>query len=216
MPSWSIMDRAFDRMFLMQESPVYEPDPAHSVAAEAARRGVSPEEAIYDMLTEGDGARMFLVALANFPDMTLDRVGAAMKLKHVVPGLGDGGAHYGMICDAAYPTFMLQHWVRDRNGDRLPLQRAIRLLTGASADALGLTDRGRLQVGKKADINVIDLEAIALHVPQVVRDLPAGGSRLNQLADGYVATYVAGQCIACDGNPTDARPGRLVRAGASA
>jgi N-acyl-D-aspartate/D-glutamate deacylase len=167
------------------------------------------------MLTEGDGSQMFLVALANFPDMTLDPVGAAMKLEHVVPGLGDGGAHYGMICDAAYPTFMLQHWVRDRNRDRLPLARAIRLLTGASADALGLADRGRLEVGKKADINVIDLEAIALHVPTVVRDLPAGGSRLNQLADGYVATYVAGQCIARDGKPTDARPGRLVRAGAS-
>ena len=210
-----IMGRAFDRMFPMQEPPVYEPDPAHSIAAEAARRGVSPEEAIYDILTEGDGTRMFLVALANFPDMTLDPVGAAMKLEHVVPGLGDGGAHYGMICDAAYPTFMLQHWVRDRNRDRLPLQRAIRLLTGASADALGLADRGRLEVGKKADINVIDLDAIALHAPQVVRDLPAGGSRLNQLADGYVATYVAGQCIARDGKPTDARPGRLVRAGAS-
>lgn len=211
-----VMGRAFDRMFPMQEPPVYEPNPDDSVATEATRRGVSPEEAIYDMLIEGDGSRMFLVALANFPDKSLDAVGEAMKLDHIVPGLGDGGAHYGMICDAAYPTFMLQHWVRDRQGSRLPLERAIRLLTGASANALGLTDRGVLAAGKKADINIIDLEAIALHVPTVVRDLPAGGSRLNQLADGYVATYVSGQCIARNGNATAARPGRLVRAGVGA
>ena len=164
------------------------------------------------MLTEGDGTRMFLVALANFPDKSLDAIGDAMKLDHIVPGLGDGGAHYGMICDAAYPTFMLQHWVRDREGDRLPMERAIQLLTGASADALGLKDRGRLAVGMKADINIIDLDRLELHAPHVVRDLPAGGSRLNQLADGYVATYVAGECIARNGIATDARPGRLVRA----
>ncbi len=205
------MGRAFDRTFPMQDRPVYEPDPADSVAAEAARRGISPEEAIYDMLIEGDGTRMFLVALANFPDKSLDAIGKAMKLDHIVPGLGDGGAHYGMICDASYPTFMLQHWVRDRKGDRLPLQTAVRLLTGASADALGLHDRGRLAAGMKADINIIDSDRVALHAPHVVRDLPAGGSRLNQLADGYVATFVAGQCIARNGKPTEARPGRLVR-----
>ena len=106
------------------------------------------KEAIYDMLTEGDGARMFLVALANFTDMTLDRVGAAMKLKHVVPGLGDGGAHYGMICDAAYSTFMLQHWVRDRKrGKRISLENAVKRQCRDTAVLYGLEDRGVLAPG---------------------------------------------------------------------
>jgi N-acyl-D-amino-acid deacylase len=128
-----------------------------------------------------------------------------------VLGLGDGGAHYGMICDASYPTFLLAHWARDRASGRFSVPEAIRELTSVPARVAGLADRGRIAVGYKADLNVIDHAALRLHKPVINHDLPAGGRRLDQTAEGYVATIVSGQVIAENGVPTAARPGKLVR-----
>jgi len=128
-----------------------------------------------------------------------------------VPALGDGGAHYGMICDASYPTFLLAYWGRDRASGRIGLPQIVRSLTATPAEMLGLKDRGRIAVGLKADLNVIDFERLRLHVPRTVLDLPSGGRRLTQDADGYVATIVSGQVIRRGGEPTGALPGRLIR-----
>ena len=154
---------------------------------------------------------MLLVTLANFRDASLDTVAELVRREDVVLGLGDGGAHYGMICDASFPTYMLTHWVRDRAAGRLTVEEAVRELTSAPARVAGLADRGRIALGYKADLNVIDPQALRLHKPVVRYDLPAGGRRLDQGADGYVATVVSGEVIAESGVPTDARPGKLVR-----
>jgi N-acyl-D-aspartate/D-glutamate deacylase len=134
-----------------------------------------------------------------------------MRRDDVVLGLGDGGAHYGMICDAGFPTFLLAHWARDRAHGRLTVAAAIRELTSVPARVAGLADRGRVAVGYKADLNVLDHAGMRVHKPVITHDLPAGGRRLDQTADGYVATIVSGQVIAEYGVPTDARPGRLIR-----
>ncbi|MCK0175683.1 amidohydrolase family protein [Mycolicibacterium sp. F2034L] len=205
------MVQAWNWIFPLGDDPNYEPDPSTSIAALAAARGVSPAEEAYDRLLEDDGHAMLLVALGNFQDNSLDTVGALMRRDDVVLGLGDGGAHYGMICDASFPTFLLTHWTRDRATGRLSVAEAVRELTSAPARVAGLADRGRIAVGYKADLNVIDHAALKLHKPVVARDLPAGGKRLDQTADGYVATVVSGVVIAERGVPTDARPGKLVR-----
>ena len=135
-----------------------------------------------------------------------------MTHPRTVLGLSDGGAHCGLICDASMPTFVLSHWVRDRTrGPRLPVELAVHLQTGRTAATYGFTDRGTLEPGKRADINLIDLEGLRLHAPEMVFDLPAGGRRLVQRIDGYRATVVAGEITFEDGQPTGARPGRLVR-----
>ncbi|MEZ0340256.1 amidohydrolase family protein [Mycobacterium sp. pV006] len=203
--------QAWDYMFPLEDPPNYEPSPADSIRARARARGVSPLEEAYDRLLDDDGHAMLLVTLANFRDGSLDTVAELIRRDDVVLGLGDGGAHYGMICDASFPTYMLTHWVRDRAGDKLTVPEAVRELTSVPARVAGLHDRGRIAVGYKADINVIDPDAIRLHRPVVAHDLPAGGRRLDQRADGYVATVVSGAVIAENGAPTDARPGRLVR-----
>ena len=128
-----------------------------------------------------------------------------------MPSLSDGGAHVGTICDASFPTTLLQHWVRDRDGERLDLGFAISRQTRDTAGAVGLQDRGRLVPGLRADINVIDLPALRVHRPEMVHDLPAGGKRLMQRADGYRHTFVAGVETYRGGEPTGALPGRLVR-----
>ncbi|OBF28729.1 amidohydrolase family protein [Mycobacterium sp. ACS4331] len=201
----------WDWMFPLGEQPNYEPDPADSIGARARARGVSPLEEAYDRVLDDEGHAMLLVTLANFRDGSLDTVAELLRRDDVVLGLGDGGAHYGMICDASFPTYLLTHWVRDRSHGRMSVVDAVRELTSAPARVAGLADRGRIAVGYKADLNVIDAEALRLHRPVVVSDLPAGGRRLDQTADGYVATVVSGQVIAEHGVPTEARPGRLVR-----
>ena len=203
--------QAWEYMFPLSDPPNYEPSPADSIAARAAARGVSPAEEAYDRLLDDDGHAMLLVTLANFRDGRLDTVAELIRRQDVVLGLGDGGAHYGMICDASYPTYMLTHWVRDRASGRLSIAQAVRELTSVPARVAGLSDRGRIAVGYKADLNVIDPVGLRLHKPVVSRDLPSGGRRLDQTADGYVATIVSGEVIAQNGVPTSARPGRLVR-----
>lgn len=198
-------------MFPLSDPADYEPSPEQSILARARARGVSPLEEAYDRLLDEEGHAMMLVALANFENNSLDTVGRLIRRYDVVLGLGDGGAHYGMICDASYPTFVLAHWARDRASGRLSVAEAVRQLTSVPARVAGLGDRGRLAVGYKADLNVIDHARLTLHKPVITYDLPAGGRRLDQTADGYVATLVAGEVIAENGVPTSARPGRLIR-----
>jgi N-acyl-D-amino-acid deacylase len=203
--------QAWNYMFPLGDPPNYEPAPEDSIGARAAARGVSPLEEAYDRLLDDDGHAMLLVTLANFRDGSLDTVAELVRRDDVVLGLGDGGAHYGMICDASFPTYMLTHWVRDRASGRLSVADAVRELTSVPARVAGLHDRGRIAVGYKADLNVIDAAALRLHRPVVVNDLPAGGRRLDQTADGYVATIVSGAVIQENGTPAEARPGTLIR-----
>ncbi|OBH23607.1 amidohydrolase [Mycobacterium sp. E342] len=201
----------WDWIFPLGDNPDYEPDPSTSVGARARARGVDPMEEAYDRLLDDDGRAMLLVATSNLQGNSLDTVGELLHRDDVVLGLGDGGAHYGMICDASYSTYFLAHWARDRKRGRFTVPEAVRELTSAPARIAGLGDRGRIAVGYKADLNVIDHAALRLHKPVITYDLPAGGRRLDQTADGYVATVVAGEVIAENGVPTDARPGKLVR-----
>jgi N-acyl-D-amino-acid deacylase len=203
--------QAWEWMFPLGDPPNYEPARSESIASRARARGVSPLEEAYDRVLDDDGHAMLLITLANFRDGSLDTVAELIRRDDVVLGLGDGGAHYGMICDASFPTYMLAHWARDRATGRLSVAEAVRELTSAPARVAGLADRGRIAVGYKADLNVVDHAALTLHRPVIVRDLPAGGRRLDQTADGYVATVVAGEVIAENGVPTSARPGKLVR-----
>jgi N-acyl-D-amino-acid deacylase len=203
--------QAWDWIFPLDDQPNYEPDPSTSIAARARARGVSPMEEAYDRLLDDEGHAMLLVATSNLENNSLDTVGELLRREDVVLGLGDGGAHYGMICDASYPTFLLTHWARDRASGRFSVPEAIRELTSVPARVAGLGDRGRIAVGYKADFNVIDHAALQLHKPVIAYDLPAGGRRLDQTADGYVTTIVSGEVIAENGVPTDARPGKLIR-----
>lgn len=203
--------QAWRWIFPLNDPPNYEPSAGDSVLARAEARGVSPAEEAYDRLLEDDGHAMMFVALSNFADNSLDTIGELIRRDDVVLGLGDGGAHYGMICDASYPTFMLAHWARDRATGLLSVAEVIRMLTSVPARVAGLSDRGRIALGYKADVNVIDHAGLTLHKPVIVHDLPGGGRRLDQTADGYVATIVSGEVIAENGVPTAARPGKLIR-----
>ena len=201
----------WDWIFPLDDTPDYEPDPSTASAPGPGPAGVDPMEEAYDRLLDDEGRAMLLVATSNLQNNSLDTVGELLHRDDVVLGLGDGGAHYGMICDASYSTYFLTHWARDRKSGRFTVPEAVRELTSVPARVAGLGDRGRIAVGYKADLNVIDHAALRLHKPMITYDLPAGGRRLDQTADGYVATIVAGEVIAENGVPTDARPGRLVR-----
>jgi N-acyl-D-amino-acid deacylase len=201
----------WDWIYPLGDDPNYEPDPSTSIGARARAKGVDPMEEAYDRLLDDDGRAMLLVATSNLEHNSLDTVGELLHRDDVVLGLGDGGAHYGMICDASYSTYFLAHWARDRKSGRFTVPEAVRELTSVPARIAGLGDRGRIAVGYKADLNVIDHAALRLHKPVIIHDLPAGGRRLDQTADGYAATIVSGQLIAENGVPTEARPGKLVR-----
>ena len=203
--------RSYDFMWPLTDPPNYEPKAEDSIAAVAARDNMSPGEIAYDLLLENEGRGLLLVALANYGDRSLDPIHTLITDPNAVLGLGDGGAHYGMICDSSYPTFVLQHWTRERTGERLSIERAIKALAADPARTVGLMDRGVLSVGRKADVNVIDHDAVRLAPPSVLYDLPAGGRRLTQTARGYDAMVVAGQIVSRGGEPTGALPGRLVR-----
>jgi len=202
----------FDRMFRLGDPPDYEPAPEKSVAALASARGVDPGEIALDMLLERDGAEMIFMPAFNYAAGDLSDVGKMLAHPNTILGLSDGGAHCGLICDASTPTFMLAHWARDRaRGPKLSLEEAVRQQTSGTCALYGLSDRGMLKPGMKADLNLIDFDRLRLHAPEMVRDLPAGGRRLVQRAEGYAATIVAGEVTFEEGKPTGALPGRLVR-----
>jgi N-acyl-D-aspartate/D-glutamate deacylase len=199
-------------IFPLGDPPDYEPAPETSVAATAAREGRRPEEVAYDWLLAGDGRQFLFAPLANYVDGNFDALRAMMLHPRTVLGLSDGGAHCGLICDASMPTYLLTHWARDRRrGERIPLEQAVRLQTGNTAAVWGFGDRGTIEPGKKADLNLIDLDALRLRAPEMVFDLPAGGRRLVQRVEGYRATIVSGTVTFENGEPTGERPGTLVR-----
>jgi N-acyl-D-aspartate/D-glutamate deacylase len=202
---------AFDRMFALGTPPDYEPPREKSIASIAARLGRDPEGLAYDMLLEDDGRAFLFAPFANYAYFNLDACGEMIDSPHTVMGLGDGGAHVGLISDASFSTYLLTHWGRDRTRGRFDLARLVRRQTSDTAHAVGLMDRGVIAPGKKADINVIDFDRLALEAPVMSFDLPAGGKRLLQRARGYAATIVSGQAIYRDGETTGALPGRLVR-----
>ena len=204
--------RNFGKLFTLGNPPNYEPTADRTIEAIAEARHVSAEEVALDLMLEADGTGMLYLPFLNYAQGTLDPCYDMLKSDASLPGLSDGGAHVGMICDGSFPTTLLTHWTRDRTrGEKLPLEFVIHKQTMATAHWVGLHDRGVLAAGYRADINIIDHENLTLHAPQVNYDLPAQGRRLMQHASGYVATIVAGEVIYRDGKPTGARPGRLVR-----
>lgn len=204
--------RAWDNMFLMGEEPDYEPTSDTTVAAIAVREGRDPAEVALDHMLSNGGRGMLYLPFLNYARHTLDPAHAMLSHPHCVPGLSDGGAHVGMICDGSFPTFNITHWTRDRTrGAKLPLERMVKAQTRDTAETVGLFDRGLIAPGYRADLNVIDYDRLKLRPPEVAYDLPAGGRRLLQRAEGYVATIVAGEVTYRDGEPTGALPGRLLR-----
>ena len=208
----AMMTRNWDWIFPLSDPPNYEPPAESSVGAQARSLDITPEEVAYDLLMNGgDGKGMLYNTLGNFYNGRLDTIHDLITHPDTVMGLGDGGAHYAAICDASYPTFLLTYWTRDRDGPGLSIPQAVQALTSRPAETMGLRDRGRIAPGYKADINIIDLDALHLHAPQVRYDLPGGGRRLDQKATGFVATIVSGEVIRRSDDATGARPGRLVR-----
>jgi N-acyl-D-amino-acid deacylase len=201
------------QIFPLGDPPNYEPAPSTSVASVAEREGRTPEEVVLEWLLERDGKALLFAPLASYVDFDHEAIREMMTHPRTVLGLSDGGAHCGLICDASMPTTLLTHWVRDRSrGERLSIEQAVHLQTGRTASTYGFADRGVLAPGLRADINLIDLDGMRLHAPEMVFDLPAGGRRLIQRVEGYKATVVAGRVTYVDGEATGERPGRLVRA----
>ena len=204
--------RNFGKMFVLGDPPDYEPTEDKTVAAIAKARGTTPEAVALDLMLADEGRGMVYLPFLNYAQGSLDPVKAMLESPASLPGLSDGGAHVGMICDGSFPTTLLTHWTRDRSrGEKLPLEFLIKRQCHDTAAWVGLKDRGLLKPGYRADLNVIDHDRLRLHTPHIVYDLPAGGRRLMQHADGYEATLVAGQVIQRHGEATGARPGRLVR-----
>jgi N-acyl-D-aspartate/D-glutamate deacylase len=211
-PVLQYVNASLDRIFPMGEPPDYEPSPDRSVSAIAEREGRPAEEVLYDLMLQHDGRELLMFALLGYSHGSLDDMREMILHPNAALGLSDGGAHCGVICDASIPTFMLTHWARDRSrGERLPLELVVHKETQKSAQLYGLGDRGVLAPGYRADVNVIDYDALSLRLPELVFDLPGGARRLVQRADGYVATIVAGEATFEHGEETGARPGRLVR-----
>ena len=208
----ALVAKMLDQLYVLGSPPDYEPTPDRSISAVAAAAGVDPQEAAYDAFCTEGGRALLMVPLFNYVDGNHDVIREQLTHSRAVVGLSDGGAHCGLICDASMPTTMISHWTRDRSrGRQLPLELVVRKQTQDTAALFGLGDRGVVAVGKRADLNVIDHSTINLRTPRLVHDLPAGGRRLLQHADGYTATVVAGQQTRSHGADTGARPGRLVR-----
>ncbi len=201
-----------DRIFRLGEPAEYEPAPETSLGAEARRLGRDPFDVVYDALLERGGRELLYFPLANYSGFTMEAAREMLLHDRTIPGLSDGGAHVSFISDASFPTFMLTHWCRDRTrGERLPLEFVVKRQTQDTARHVGWNDRGVLAPGYLADLNVIDLDGLILHAPTMIHDLPAGGKRLMQRADGYVATIKRGQISFENGQPTEALPGALQR-----
>jgi N-acyl-D-aspartate/D-glutamate deacylase len=201
----------YEHMFLLGDPPDYEPPREKSIASIARREGRPAAEVAYDMLLQDEGRGFLYAIFTSYNEFSLEPVRETLEHPNALIGLGDGGAHVGFITDASFPTWLLTHWGRDRESGRQPIEELVRRYTSDPAGAVGLHDRGLLRPGMKADLNVIDFDALALEKPYVVSDLPAGGKRLLQKARGYKATIVSGQVTYLDGEATGALPGRLVR-----
>ncbi|MSP92284.1 MAG: D-aminoacylase [Myxococcales bacterium] len=209
----AVLDKLAFKLFRLGEVPNYEPTLADSLGAKARQRGVGALDEIYDAMLEQEGRALLYFPIYNYQDFSLDSVREMLVHPLALPGLSDGGAHVGTICDASFPTFLLQWWTRDRTHGRISIERAVQMLSHDTARHMGFADRGVLRPGLRADINVIDHGALGLQRPRLVADLPAGGRRLLQEATGYRATLVAGTPIAENGQLTGQRPGKLVRLG---
>jgi len=206
------MERAFRTTFTLGSPPEYEPGPERSLAGIAAAAGRSALSVAYDAMLEEDGNGLLYVPILNYSDGDLEPARQMLLHPRAAAGLGDGGAHCGVICDASQPTFMITHWTRDRTrGERIPLEWMVKKQTHDTARLYGLGDRGTIEVGAVADLNLIDYDNLQMGNPTVVRDLPAGGSRILQDATGYVETIKSGVTTFADGKETGARPGALLR-----
>jgi N-acyl-D-aspartate/D-glutamate deacylase len=209
---FALAQNVLDRLYDLGDPPDYEPTQDRTVAAIARERGEDPLATLYDLMLQSDAGAMLMLPFFNYSDGNHDAIREMLTHPAGVLGLSDGGAHCGMICDASFPTFLLTHWARDRyRGEKLPLEYMVRKQSHDTAQLFGLSDRGTIEVGKKADINVIDWDKLRLHPARMAYDLPAGGQRLVQGASGYAATIVSGTVTRRDGVDTGARPGRLVR-----
>jgi N-acyl-D-aspartate/D-glutamate deacylase len=199
------------RMFPLGDSLDYEQLRDVTPLAIAERTGRDAIEVLYDMLCDGNGERFLYLPLVNYIDYSYDVVAQMLAAERSIVGLSDAGAHCGVMCDASNTTFLLTYWTRDRQGERMPVELAIKKITSELAHLVGLRDRGVLRPGAKADVNVIDYAALKLCTPEILRDLPAGAHRLIQRAEGYDCTIVSGRIIMRDGVDTGERPGKLVR-----
>ena len=203
---------SFNKMFRLGEPANYEPGPEMSALSESKRMKISPEEVLLDMLLEKDGNALIYHPLFNYEPGNLDHVETMLNHPYTIFGLGDAGAHCGAISDASFPTTLLQHWGRDRTkGNKFPLERLIKMQTSETSELLGIADRGALEVGLKADINIIDFKNLTIHEPEIIYDLPAGGKRLMQKASGYEYTIVSGEVAFKKGEATGALNGKLIR-----
>jgi len=209
---FAMIQHGLGNLYAIGNPPDYEPTPDRTVAAIAQARGADPLATLYDLMLEDNAGAMLMMPFFNYAEGNHDAIYDMISHPAAVSGLSDGGAHCGLICDASYPTYLLTHWARDRHrGPRFSLEHMVRKQTLDTATLFGLSDRGVIQVGKKADFNVIDMDALTLGTPQMVYDLPAGGRRLVQGASGYDATVVNGVVTRRRGVDTGARPGRLLR-----
>ena len=209
---YALVQHSADRIYPLGFPLDYEPTPDQTVAAIAARRGEDPLAVMYDLMLECDSGAMLMLPFYNYAEGNHDAIYEMLSHPAAVSGLSDGGAHCGMICDASYPTYLLSHWARDRHrGPKFSLEYVVRKQTLDTATLFGLSDRGVISVGKKADLNVIDMDTLNLELPRMVYDLPAGGRRLIQGAGGYDATVVSGAVTRRHGADTGARPGQLIR-----
>ena len=206
-----LMETAFSMQYEMLPGFNYEPTAEQSIEQRAVATGVTAAEYAYDFMMRDEGAGMIYFPLLNYANGNLDFLEEALDSDDCVNSLSDGGAHCGTICDAAATTFMLQHWVRDREGHRMPLERAIKRQCHDTARLYGFEDRGVLAPGLLADLNVIDLESLQLDLPTVAFDLPAGGRRLLQTASGYDCTIKSGRVTFRGGVATGEYPGRVIR-----
>jgi N-acyl-D-aspartate/D-glutamate deacylase len=202
---------AFDQIYPLGNPPNYEPPRDSAIGAQARRMGRDPAEVAYDALLEDEGRAFLFSPFANYTNFNLDCCGEMIAHPDTVMGLGDGGAHVGIISDASYTTYLLTHWGRDRGHGKFDLGYLVKRQTSDTARAMGLLDRGVIAPGMKADINVIDFDRLRVNAPTMAFDLPAGGKRLLQGAEGYVATVVSGEVTYCEGKATTALPGKLVR-----
>ena len=206
------LESLLGQVFPLGERPNYEPEYKDSVAGIAEQDNREPMDVMYDLLVAGDGKELFYQPLAGYPGYSLDGQKRLMEHPQVMMGLSDGGAHCGVIADAGMPTFILTHWGRDRTrGDKMEVEAIVQSLTSDTANAYGMFDRGLLQEGKIADINIIDFERLRLFRPEAIFDLPTGGRRLVQRVEGYEATIKSGTVTFKNGDHTGALPGRLIR-----